>query len=52
MKFLLFIFLFLCLTGTASAVDIPAGYVSGYSLNSAGTTYVLTENVLANTTAF
>ena len=42
----------MCLTGTASAVDIPAGYVSGYSLNSAGTTYVLTENVLANTTAF
>jgi len=52
LKFLLFIFLLVCLTVTASAVDIPAGYVSGYSLNSAGTTYVLTENVLANTTAF
>jgi len=40
------------LTGTASAVDIPAGYVSGYSLNSAGTTYVLKGDILANTTAF
>ncbi|WP_422543183.1 PKD domain-containing protein [Methanosarcina sp.] len=42
----------MCLTGTASAVDIPAGYVSGYSLNSAGTTYILRGNILANTTAF
>lgn len=52
LKLFLFLFLIVCLTGTASAVDIPAGYVSGYSLNSAGTTYVLTGNILANTTAF
>lgn len=52
MKFLLFVFLFIFLTGTASAVDIPAGYASGYSLNSSGTTYVLKGNILANTTAF
>jgi parallel beta-helix repeat protein len=52
MKFLLFVLLLVCLTGTASAVDIPAGYVSGYSLNSAGTTYVLKGDILAKTTAF
>ena len=52
MKFILFVFLLVCLTGSASAVDIPAGYVSGYSLNSAGTTYVLTGNILANTAGF
>lgn len=52
MKLFLFVFLLVCLTGTASAVDIPAGYVSGYSLNSAGTTYVLTGNILANTAGF
>lgn len=52
MKFLLFIFLLVCLTGTASAVDIPAGYVSDYSLNSPGTTYVLTGNISADTNAF
>ena len=40
------------MTGTALAVDIPAGYVSGYSLNSVGTTYVLKGDILANTTAF
>jgi parallel beta-helix repeat protein len=50
--FLLLAFLLVCLTGTASAVNIPAGYVSDYSLNSAGTTYVLTGDILANTNAF
>ncbi len=52
LKFLLFVFLLMCLTGTALAADIPVGYVSGYSLNSSGTTYVLKGNILANTTAF
>ncbi len=42
----------MCLIGTASAVDVPAGYVSTYKLNSPGTTYVLTGNISANTTAF
>lgn len=42
----------MCLTGTASAINIPAGYVSDYSLNSPGATYVLTGNILANTNAF
>lgn len=52
LKFWLLVFLLVCLTGTASAVDIPAGYVSDYSLNSAGTTYVLKGNILATKTAF
>lgn len=42
----------MCITGTASAVDIPSGYISGYSLNSAGMTYVLTGNISASTNAF
>lgn len=42
----------MCLTGTASAVEIPAGHISDYSLNSSGTTYVLTGNISADTTAF
>ncbi|MGB9928532.1 MAG: PKD domain-containing protein [Methanosarcina sp.] len=40
------------LIGNAQAVDVPAGYVSGYKLDSEGTTYVLKGDVLANTTAF
>jgi len=52
LRFRLFLFLLVCVTGTASAVDIPSGHISGYSLNSAGTTYVLTGNILANTNAF
>jgi parallel beta-helix repeat protein len=52
MRFLLCLFLLVCLSGTALAANIPAGHVSGYNLNSAGTTYVLTGNILANTNAF
>lgn len=52
MSFLLCLFLLVCLTGTALAVNIPGGHVSGYSLNSPGTTYVLSGNILANTSAF
>lgn len=40
------------LTGLAAAVDITAGFVSSYSLNSAGTTYDLLGNISANGTAF
>lgn len=53
MKFsLLYLFLLVCLTGTASAVNIPAGHVSDYSLNSPETTYVLMGDISANTNAF
>jgi len=51
LKSLLFVFLLLCLTGTASAIEIPAGRISDYSLNSSGT-YVLTGNISADATAF
>jgi lysophospholipase L1-like esterase len=40
------------LIGLTAAVDIPAGYLSSYSLNSAGTTYNLLGNISANGTAF
>jgi hypothetical protein len=40
------------LTELTAAVDIPAGYLSSYSLNSAGTTYNLLGNISANGTAF
>jgi PKD repeat protein len=52
LKLLLLLFLLLCLIGTASATNISAGHVSDYSLDSAGTTYLLTGDILATTTAF
>ena len=43
---------FLLLVNVASAAEIPSGYVSSYTLNSAGTTYTLTGDIKSNTSAF